>query len=210
MFARYGWLCVFLLLHHVGFSHAENAVDLQPKIFRCDRAVISETFDDQLPEIAVPVKGRWKVFDGVLQGVELEADKHAAVLNYQKVNRDSAVRFRFKLSDSSDGFHFSLNHQSGHLFRVVVDSNGVSLKLDKDKKNPDSKVMILASSKQEIAKDQWHTMLVEMNGDRVVTQVSQDVLLDVRHPKLEATKPNYRFVTRGQALLIDDLNIFEE
>ena len=47
-------------------------------------------------------------------------------------------------------------------------------------------------------------------GERVVIQLSQGVTLDVRHSKLAVAKPNYRFVTRGRMLLIDDLNIFEK
>lgn len=201
--------CGLLLLSTVS-SRAENSENLEPKLFQCNQAVVSETFDKQIPANAIPVKGRWTVSEGTLQGVELESDRHAAVLNYQKPNRDSAVKFRFKLDDTSGGFHFSLNHQTGHLFRVVVDSDGVSVKLDKDKKDPDSKAVILANAKKEIAKKQWHTMLIEMKDDRVVTQLSQGVTLDVRHPKFAVAKPNYRFVTRGRTLLIDDLNIFEK
>ena len=210
MFTRCTSFIAFLSLINAGFSRAENGVDLEPKIFQCHQAVVSEDFGEQLPSNAVPVKGRWTVSEGALQCVELEADKHAAVLNYQKPNRDSAVRFRFKLTDTSGGFHFSLNHAAGHLFRVVLDSDGVSVKLDKDKKDPSSKAVILANAKQKIAKDQWHTMLIEMKGDQVVTQLSQGVMLDARHPKLAVAKPNYRFVTRGSALLIDDLRIFEK
>jgi hypothetical protein len=60
------------------------------------------------------------VIDGVLVGKELKADKHAAVLNFQKSNRNSVVRFSFKLDGETKGFNFSLNHAKGHLFRVNV------------------------------------------------------------------------------------------
>lgn len=210
MFSRRLCLCGLMFLFILSTSRAEDGESLEPKIFQCHDAVVSETFDQQIPGKAIPVKGRWTVSHGAMQGAELESDRHAAVLNYQKPNRDSAVKFRFKLSDTSGGFHFSLNHQTGHLFRVVVDSDGVSIKLDKDKKDPESKAVLLANANQEIAKNQWHTMLIEMKDDRVVTQVSQGVVLEARHSKLAVAKPNYRFVARGSALFIDDLFVFEK
>lgn len=49
------------------------------------------------------------VVEGVLVGNELKADKHAAVLNFQKSNHSSVVRFSFKLDGETKGFSFSFS-----------------------------------------------------------------------------------------------------
>ena len=147
--------------------------------------------------------------DGTLVGKELAADKHAAVLNYQKKNRDSAVRFSFKLDGSTSGFNFSLNQAKGHLFRVVVNPTGLSINLDKDKNDPTSKPMVLASAKSEFEQGKWYTILIEMQGDQVAAQTDNGLMVEASHSKLDTEKPNYRFVVKGDSLSIDDLTIWE-
>ncbi|MGV3483487.1 MAG: family 16 glycoside hydrolase [Planctomycetaceae bacterium] len=155
------------------------------------------------------VKGDWKVQDGALVGRELPADKHAAVLNYQKKNRNSVVRFSFKFDGSTKGFNLSLNHDKGHLFRVVVAPMALSIQLDKDKKDAASKPLVLATAKSKFEAGQWYTIQVEMLGDRVVAQTDNGALVEASHPKLDVDKPNYRFVMKGDSLAIDDLQIAE-
>ncbi len=65
----------------------------------------------------------------MLVGKELKADKHAAVLNFQKLNRNSVVRLSFKLDGETSGFSFSLNYAKGHLFRVNVHFHIVAVAL---------------------------------------------------------------------------------
>ncbi len=198
-----------------GDVRADHPLDLKPQLFECRVAKINENFESQLPSVAIPVKGTWTVESGVLSGSELPEDHHAAVLNYQIANHDSAVKFRFKLIEQSSGFHFSLNHQAGHLFRIVFEPNSVSIKLDKDKKDPKSKVVNLAADSLVMADkrfeiDRWYTVLIEMQRDRVIVQSDNGVHLDVSHPKLNTDKPNYRFVTKGKSLLLDDFQIFDK
>jgi hypothetical protein len=131
------------------------------------------------------------------------------VLNYQKKNRNSVVRFSFKLDGDTNGFHFSLNHKGGHLFRVVVAPTKLTVNLDKDKKDPKSKSIVLGSAKSAFEQGKWHTMQIEMVGDRVVAQTDNGAIVDASHAKLDTDKPNYRFVMRGATLSIDDLHVWE-
>lgn len=196
------------------FAFAAKNSELSPQLISAPlissaSPTIAEDFDEPLGKVAAPVKGQWRVVEGCLVGKELAADKHAAVLNYQKPNRNSAVQFSFKFDDSSQGFHFSLNHAKGHLFRVVVAPDRISVNLDKDKKDPNSKVVAMGTAKGDLKQGQWYTMLVEMRGQQVVVQVDNGMTVAIAHPKLDTDKPNYRFVTRGQTLSIDDLKIWE-
>ncbi len=202
-------LPVLLVLCYCATVSAEKNASIDTKIATIGSPVVEQSFDSAIAEPMVPVKGEWKVVDGVLIGKELSADQHAAVLNYQKKNRNSVVRFSFKMDGSSDGFNFSLNHAAGHLFRVVVAPTKLSVNLDKDKKDPDSKAVVLATSKGTFERGKWYTMQVEMLGNRVVVQTDNGVLAEASNAKLDTDKPNYRFVMRGDSLAIDDLQIWD-
>lgn len=188
---------------------ADKNVAIETKLGSIGSPVIEESFDTLLAEPALAVKGQWKVVDGVLVGKELAADKHAAVMNYQKKNRNSIVRFSFKLDGDTKGFNFSLNHSRGHLFRVVVAPTKMTLNLDKDKKDPESKAQILATAKGEFDQGRWYTMQIEMLGQRVVAQTDNGLIVEGSHAKLDTDKPNYRFVMRGDSLAIDDLYVWD-
>ncbi|QDT11640.1 family 16 glycoside hydrolase [Planctomycetes bacterium K23_9] len=192
-----------------GTALAEKNVELKPLLGDAGSPVASETFDSPLSKTFKAAKGEWNVVDGVLLGKELASDKHAAVLNYGKPNRNSVVRFSFKLDDDTKGFNFSLNHKRGHLFRVVVAPTKMTINLDKDKKDPTSKAKVMATAKAKFAPGQWHTMQIEMMGDKVVAQTDNGAVAKANHETLDTDKPNYRFVMRGNSLSLDDLTISE-
>ena len=156
----------------------------------------------------VVAKGEWKIADSAITGRELAKDKHAAVLSYAHKNTDSAIQFSFKL-DGTKGFHLSYNKSRGHLFRVIVSDRGVSVSLDKDKKDPKSKPVRLASSFRKFKQGEWYTMLIVVEGETVSVQTDNRVKLTAKHASLNQPKPNYRFVMRAARLQLDDLKIWE-
>jgi len=188
---------------------AEKNVSLETKLAAVSSPQVSESFDKAIAEPMIGVKGEWTVTDGTLVGKELASDQHAAVLSFQKKNRDSVVRFSFKADGNTKGFNFSLNHAKGHLFRVVITPASISINLDKDKKDPESKAVVLATAKGKIENGEWHTLQVEMVGDCVRAQTDGGLKVEASHPKLNTEKPNYRFVMSGDSLSIDDLQIWE-
>jgi hypothetical protein len=200
-----------LLLTFISVSSvlAEKSAALDAKLTSLTSPVVMEAFDIPLAAPMAGVKGQWTVADGILVGKELAADKHAAVLNFQKKNHNSVVRFSFKVDGDTKGFNFSMNHAKGHLFRVVVTPLGLSLHLDKDKNDPQSKVAVLATAKGKFESGQWYTMQVEIVGQRVVAQTDNGLVVEGEHPSLDTDKPNYRFVMSGNSLAIDDLQIWE-
>lgn len=202
-------ICATSLTFVVTSASAEKNVPLEPRVAKIGSPTLVESFDGDLGKSFQAAKGVWGNADGVLQGQELKADKHAAVLNFQKKNRNSVVRFSFKLDDETKGFHFSLNHKGGHLFRTVVTPTKLTINLDKDKKDPKSKAKVLANSKGNFEQGQWYTMQIEMVGDRVVVQTDNGITAEAQNAKLDTNKPNYRFVMRGKTLSIDDLSVWE-
>ena len=162
----------------------------------------------QLDKRWVIAKGEWKAVDGAIRGRELVADKHAAVLNFARRNTDSAIQFSFKL-DGTKSFNLSFNKARGHLFRVVVAENGLTITLDKDKKDPKSKPQRLGGAKGKFEQGTWYTMLVVVEGENVSVQTDNGVEASAKHATLAQPKPNYRFVMKGERLWLDDLKIWE-
>jgi hypothetical protein len=80
---------------------------------------------------------------------------------------------------------------------------------DKDKKDQSSKPEALAKAEGKFPAGQWHTLLVEIDGARVSVQADNGAKLTASHPGLDVEKTGYRFVTKGQSLLLDDLTIWQ-
>jgi len=187
---------------------AEKNADLKPTLIPAATASVKESFDASvLPEAWRVNKGDWQVKEGAVVGKEKAEDMHAAVLTLAKPFSSAAVRFSFK-RDGATGFNLSFNHAKGHLFRIAIADGGLTLSKDKDKKDPTSKGEMLAKAEGKFPSGQWHTLLVEVQGDSVSVQADNGAKLTAKHPELNVEKTGYRFVTRGASLLIDDLTIW--
>lgn len=152
-------------------------------------------------------KGEWAVEDGALTGRELAADHHGAVLTLAIPNKDSRIRFRFRL-DGARNFNLSLNHKKGHLFRVNFRPNELTVTTDKVKNDPASKVETIGRAAAKFEAGRWYTVDVEMQGDRVSVKTDNGVAVEASHPVLDTAKPNYRFVMRDGDLRLDDVAVW--
>ncbi|MFY9252520.1 MAG: family 16 glycoside hydrolase [Fuerstiella sp.] len=200
--------CLLLLASSVCL--ADKNVDISPVLAKPIAVVLDESFDagDLDKKVWAAVKGDWQSADGAIVGKELKADMHAAVLSCQKKNRNSVVRFSFKLDDSTDGFHFSLNYARGHLFRALVSPTGLVVRTDADKKDKSIKSETIGSAKGTFEQGKWYTMQVEMVGNKVVVMTDNGLKVTAENARLDADKPNYRFVMRGESIKIDDVKIW--
>ncbi len=141
-------------------------------------------------------------------GRELPADNHAAVLTLKQPNRDSVLRFSFKL-DGTKAFNVSFNHARGHLFRIVIRNNGLVINKDKDKRDPKSKVEQLAQADGKFEPGKWYTLQVAIRGEEVSARADNGVEASARDKRLDVEKTGYRFVTRGASLVLDDVNVWD-
>jgi len=155
------------------------------------------------PEAWKGMKGEWKVIDGALVASELESDKHAAVFSIPDPHKDSTISFRFRL-DGAKGFHLSYNHASGHLFRVAVGAGGISLAMDKDKKDPASKGVVLGKEDFAPKAGEWYTLTCSVEGDTAKVTCG-DITLTGSNPGLLKEKTGYRFVVQGASAAFDDV-----
>lgn len=202
-------MAICLLIVSSTVCLADKNTDITPTLAKPGKVMLSDDFDGEtLGKEWAAVKGEWKIKDGAIAAKELKADEHAAVLICKLKNRDSIVRFSFKLDGSTNGFHFSLNHAKGHLFRVIVAPTGLTVRTDADKKDKSIKSELIAQAKAKFEQGKWYTLQVEMVGDRVVAMTDNGLKVTGQHPRLDTEKPNYRFVMKGETLSIDDLKIW--
>ena len=188
---------------------AGKATDLKPTMTQPGKLIVDESFTGTaLGKSWAVAKGDWQVRDGMVVGKEKESDKHAAVLALNHPNRNSIIRFSFKL-DGAKLLSLSLNHAKGHLFRVNIDTNGLAVVKDADKKDPQSKPVPLGKAPGKFEAGQWYTVLVEIDGAKVAVQTDNDLKLTGNNPGLDMDKTGYRFVTRGESLLVSDLKVWE-
>jgi hypothetical protein len=198
-------------------ARAEKDADLKLLISKVNKsAAVAEKFESpkmpkegtKLPKNWVANKGEFQYRDGSLAGWEKKEDKHAAVLTLQKPFKNSVIRFSFK-RDGVTGFNLSFNHAKGHLFRILINDDGLAINKDKDKNDPASKPQLLGRTEGKFPDGQWQTIQVEIVGDRVAVQADNGAKLEVKNPALDVEKTGYRFVMRGSTLLLDDVNVWE-
>ncbi len=188
---------------------AEKAADLKPLLNQPGKVVVDEKFvGGTLPSSWGGVQGDWQVRDGAVVGKEKASDEHAAVLFLNQPHRDAIVRFSFKL-DGAKNFSLSINHPKGHLFRVAIAEDGLTLSKDKDKKDPKSKAAQLGKASGKFEAGKWHTLLMETKGGKVSVQADNGAKLEGSHPELDVDKTGYRFVMKGESLRLSDVKVWE-
>jgi hypothetical protein len=200
---------LFGIMAVVSALQADKDAELKTLLGKASKVVLQEKFDTpKLPKNWAVAKGDFQVRDGAIAGWEKKEDMHAAVLALQKPFKNSIIRFSFK-RDGATGFNVSFNHAKGHLFRVLVNDDNVVINKDKDKNDAASKPLVLGKAEGKFPPGVWHTMQIEMVGDRVAVQADNGVKVEGKNAGLEVEKTGYRFVTRGSTLYLDDVSIWD-
>ena len=201
-----------ILIATVALSSAAfgaKSADIATVLAKPGTVTVDETFSaSALGKPWSVAKGNWEVKGGALVGSEKKEDSHAAVLTLGQKNHDSIIRFSFKF-DGTDNLGLSFNHAAGHLFRVNIAKDGVTIMKDGDKKNPDIKPEQLGKAGATFAQGQWYTMLVEVQGTKVSVQTDNGVKLTGTHAALNVDKTGYRFVVRGATVSLADVKAWE-
>jgi len=200
-------LAAFALSSTLAFA-AKDA-DIKPAISTPGKSVLEAHFKTGPLETPWTVaKGDWVAQDGAIVGKEKAADNHPAVLFLKLPAHDSVIRFSYKL-DGVKSFALSYNEAKGHLFRVSVGADSLTVTKDKDKKDEASKPEQLGKAAAKLPAGEWHTILVEVKGDQVEVQTDDGAKVEVKNPVLNVDKTGYRFVMKGESLLLDDVRVWE-
>src|SRR5262245_33765512 len=151
----------------LGTLRAEKGADLKPTLAKPGKVLLEEHFEaSQLGKGWTTPKGNWEIKDGAAVGKEKKEDMHAAVLTLTQPFKNTVVRDSFK-ADGAQGVTLSFNHPKGHLFRIVISTDSLVINKDPDKAVAGSKAKQLAKADGKFPAGQWHTLLVEIQGDKV-------------------------------------------
>ena len=209
MMLRAAVLSSLAMVLSLSVARAEKAADLKPVLAKPGKVVLEEHFGaSELAKGWTTPKGNWQIKDGAVVGKEKKEDMHAAVLTLTQPFKNTIVRYSFK-RDGATGVTLSFNHPKGHLFRILINDDSLAINKDPDKNVAGSKAKPLAKADGKFPAGQWHTLLVEIQGDKVAVQADNGVKLQASDPSLNVEKTGYRFVMKGESLLLDDLTIWQ-
>ena len=201
-------LISFLALNSTAVQAAKDT-DLKPILAPKGKSLFEGKFESgSLDTPWTMPKGDWQIKDGCIVGKEKAEDKHAAVLALGVPARNSIFKYSFKLNDAKS-LSLSFNHAKGHLFRIVVTPELITVNKDKDKKDETSKGEVLGKAATKFGAGEWHTVLVEIKGDKVTVQTDNGAKIEASNAALDVDKTGYRFVLKGEGVQVDDVSAWE-
>ena len=187
----------------ISIALAGKDTDLKPILAKPGKVMAEDSFTTA--ELKKPwnvAKGDVQIKDGELTETMKKSDDHPAVLILSVPNHNSLIRVSFKCPGNK-GFSLSYNSAKGHLFRIQLTGEGLTLLKDKDKKDEKSKSLKLAEASGKITPDEWHTLLVEVQGGKVAVQTDTGLKAEATNSELDVDKTGYRFVTGTSVQLAD-------
>ncbi len=154
-------------------------------------------------------KGRWEAVDGAMRGAEIKEDMHGAVARRNLELKDAVIAFSFKL-DGTKMISLSLNGAKGHISRVRIAPNGVTVqKDDQDGKKGDDKAAVLNTAAVTIEPGKWHTMVVELRGADILATLDGKQTAFGSHPTIAAAKANFGLTVAGESASFKDFKVWE-
>lgn len=152
-------------------------------------------------------KGKWETVDGALKGAELKADMHGAVARYPLTFKDVVIQYDVRV-DGCKMTTLSINDAKGHLCRVLINKEGFTAqKDDHDHEGPD-KAVKFGTQKADIKAGEWKTVLVEIRGNEMVTQLDGKTIAG-SSDALTIEKANFGFTVSGETASFRNLRVWE-
>ncbi|MBM3787905.1 MAG: hypothetical protein FJW30_26450 [Acidobacteria bacterium] len=150
-------------------------------------------------------KGEWKQSGGVLTGVELPADKHAAVVRRKVAYTNAVIQLRFRL-DGSRQTSLSINGAGGHICRVVMRPEGFVLMKDADKKTGE-KAKELARSSKPLAAGVWQDLTLTVKGESMTAKIGEATISGA-HPAIAVAKADVGLPVSGTSVSYDSIRVY--
>jgi len=145
------------------------------------------------------IKGSWEVKDGTLYGLQLPEQNHAAVLRHELAIHDFIAEFQFKF-DSGKAIKLVINKDTVHIATVAIWPG--ELTVDKQpERNSGKQIQRLDSQKVHLSTDEWHTAVIEVIGDTIVSVVDQRLCVFGSDAGLDIDKTDFDFAANGSTML---------
>ncbi len=192
-------------------STAFAAEPAQPatKIAQIEKLALSDTFTGSaLNPQWKPAKGKWEVSEGVLRGAELKADNHGAVLRTPQKFQNIVIAYDVKL-DGAKTTSLSINGPKDHLARIIVAPNRFAVQRDDQDHDGPDKAVVFLNKAMEIAPGTWHSVVLEMVGDRLVGTLDGSIVGQGSDPTFAAKeKTSPGFTVAGESASFRNVRIY--
>lgn len=182
----------------------------EPETVMCQpgKLLLSDDFDQPLAKTWRVPKGRWEIVEGALQGTEIPADMHGAVIRANLKLHNAVIQYSFKL-DGAKTTTFSLNDAKGHNSRVLVRPGGfIARKDDHDKAGPDQ-AAVLQAVQTPISTGQWHTLTIEINGPEFLARLDGKQIAYGTDDSIAVEKTNVGLTVSGESVSFKNLRIWD-
>ncbi|MEM8953100.1 MAG: family 16 glycoside hydrolase [Verrucomicrobiota bacterium] len=187
----------------------EAGLMIQPLMTKPGNLIFEDTLAEKT-EGWKAANGQWEVVDGALQGMELEADDHAATYK-RKINFQNAIiQYSFKINGAR-ATTLSVNDDVDHVCRVLFNERGLSTqKDDHDHGGPDTAVKF-TTHEMTFDPEKWHTVLIEIHGDTLLAQVDDEdhVSFGAHELIAEVEKASIGFTIAGESVSFRNLKIWD-
>jgi hypothetical protein len=153
-------------------------------------------------------KGKWEATDGILRGAEIEADKHGAVFRTAQKLKDIVIAYDVKL-DGAKTTSLSINGAKDHLARIIVaPTRFVVQRDDQDHEGPDKSIIFLTKP-VKLDPGTWHTVVLEMVGDKMVGTLDGKITGEGSDPTFAAKeKMSPGFTVAGESASFRNVRIY--
>lgn len=151
-------------------------------------------------------KGAWEKNEGFTRGSEKPEDKHGAVTRLPNKLGDFVLEYECKL-EGAKATSLSINAPKGHLARIVISPQFVTIqKDDSDHEGPD-KAVVFARIATE-TKSGWHKVRMEMVGDTMLGKFD-DIVAWGSHEAFKQERISPGFTVGGQSADFRNIKISE-
>lgn len=176
----------------------------------CERGklLLSDDFDKPLGNAWRVLKGKWEVAGNAIQGSELKADMHGAVIRANLSLHNAVIQYSFML-EGAKTTTFSINDAKGHNSRVIINAAGFTArKDDHDHAGPDE-AAILQTVKTPIRDGDWHTLVIEINGPEFLARLDGEQVAYGSHDAIDVDKTDIGLTVGGESVSFKYLQIWE-
>lgn len=138
-------------------------------------------------------RGDWKFVDGTAQCTQDDElfkkyKDHGPILFYDVPLTDGVIRFRYK-PEGCKTVVFTLNGESGHVFRFVASERGTGVRGFPPEGDTKS-IALLHDEAKKLADDKWTDVTVTIRGTKAAVKIGDDAPLTVEHESLARPKVN--------------------
>ncbi len=159
-------------------------------------------------------KGQWRVVDGTLKGLEIEAQKYGAHTKTQLAfGRTSVIRYRFKMAGTKKT-GINIDGAKGHICRVIIEPHGFIVQKNGSSTDPSDPARLLDAAAFNFKPGEWYALTVEFNGDTVLAWIDEQHYVLGSDPKLDQEKTSFALACRGveakdEATFFDDVQVWD-